>query len=80
MLARPRIALRCGKRPNTFATMSVTNNRFFTRGTGWGAAANESGGYDSGDGFYIICTASLAAEYSGNVNHETGLPVTITNG
>ena len=67
-------------RPNTFATMSVTNNRFFTRGTGWGTAANESGGYDSGNGFYITRSASLAAEYSGNVNHETGLPVTITNG
>lgn len=67
-------------RPNAFASTIIRNNRFFTRGTGWGTSANGPGTYDSGNGYYIIRSASLASTYSGNVIHETGNPVPITNG
>ena len=68
------------ERPNSFASTRIRNNRFFTRGTGWGEAANNAGGYDSGNGHYIIRSATLSSDYSGNVIHESDLPVTITNG
>lgn len=67
-------------RPNTFSTTTVRNNRFFTRGTGWGTSATGPGTYETGNGYYIIRSASLASTYTGNVIHETGAPVTISNG
>ena len=67
-------------RPNTFETTVIKDNRFFTRGTGWGTSATGPGTYESGNGYYIIRSTSLATTYTGNVIHETGTPVTINNG
>lgn len=67
-------------RPNTFATTEVKNNRFFMRGTGWGTSATGPGTYETGNGYYIIRSTSLAATYTGNVIHETGASVPISNG
>lgn len=67
-------------RPNTFGSTTVSNNRFFTRGTAWGTSATGPGTYETGNGYYIIRSASLTATYTGNVIHETGAPVTVNNG
>ena len=67
-------------RPNTFATTEVKNNRFFARGTGWGTSATGPGTYETGNGYYIIRSTSLAATYTGNVIHETGASVPTSNG
>lgn len=67
-------------RPNAFATMEVTDNRFLQRGAGWGTSASGPGTYDSGNGWYVIRSSQIAATYSGNVIHETGTPVPITTG
>ena len=67
-------------RPNTFATTVIKDNKFFARGTGCGTSANGPGTYDTGNGYYVIRSTSLASTYTGNTIYETGAAVPISNG
>lgn len=64
-------------RPNDFATMSVTNNIFLPRGSGYAASATGPGTLSSGDGWPILRGVGLASLYNNNTWLNTGLPVKV---
>lgn len=66
-------------RPNTFASTTITGNVFGVRGTGWGAIRQMNGTLSTGNGFYLLRSAILAATIAGNIL-ETGSPVPVSNG
>lgn len=54
-------------KPNDFSGMSLINNKFGQRGTGWG-------------GGYIIKSPQINATITGNTIEETGAPVPVSTG
>lgn len=64
----------------------VRDNKFLTRGSDWGQTMKGDGldqpGYTNttGAGWYIMRNSKFASIYSGNINEQTGDPVSIVNG
>lgn len=65
-------------RPNTFASLTFRNNKFFPRLDGWGQAAIGPGVYDSTlRGYQIMRYVQLESVYENNIQLPDGEPVKI---